>query len=311
MSKEAKNEVRHIPIGDLVQFEFHIFKPYDNKRLERLRQSIEKNGIIHPIVVRITKGKDGKEKIEIVSGHSRVAAANLAGLTEMPCVIRNLTDDEAKLVANEANIESRQWGNWFESEKILSINQYQDALKSQGSKKNSKSPVGDNRQKSENSYARQRTAAVYGLSPSTVRVYTELGRLIEPLQGKLDSKDLGTTPAAEISFINSEGQKLVNSIFEEDMKVYKITVKKSEKLRAFFEDQVKESLTKETEESVKNGIRQILNQPPNDSDGPTDDKFIIPIPMDAYKDLFPDAPPLEEIVAYTIKAIETLRDKGE
>jgi len=311
MNKEKQYEIIQIPIDQLVPFKHHIFKPYDEHRMKTLLASVKESGIIHPIVVRRIKSKDGKETFEIVSGHNRIKAAGLAELTEVPAVVKELTDDEAVILANEANIESRNFSTWLPSEKIKSINQYHAAVKHQGSKKTSKDTTsGGNRQKADDSYARQRTADAYGQSNSTIRTFIELNRLIEPLLDKVDANDFGTTPASALSFISPEGQSLINSVLNEDKKIYKVTVKRSEKLRSYFENEGEEATIKKDVETIKARIREILN-PIKDND-PKSDIVKISIPKDKFDELFPDdiSTP-EEATEYNLKALEFYKAQEE
>lgn len=298
-------QVIKIPIDQLTQFKHHIFKPYSEQRMKTLVASVNENRIIHPVIVRRMKGKDNHDKFEIISGHNRVEAARLANLKEVPAVVKELSDDEAVIIANEANIESRNFSTWLPSEKIKSINQYHAAVKSQGKTKDSKSTAsGGNRQKLEDSYARKRTAEVYGQSPSVIRLHIELSRLDESLLDKLDAEDYGTTPASELSFISADGQRLVNSVLDEDKdkKLYKVTVRRSKELRAFFENDVDESLIKEKEESYKDRVRKILsNSKEPTSETNSDDSVKIPIPQEEYTELFPDAPSPEDIAEYMVR----------
>ena len=307
MSQPNQYAVIAIPIDQLIPFKEHVFKPYDERRMATLLASVKESSIIHPIVVRRIKGKD--YKFEIISGHNRVEAARLAGLTEVPAIVKELSDDEAVILANEANIESRNFSSWLPSEKIKSIYQYHAAVKHQVSKKNAKTPsVGDNRQKSDDNYARQRTAAAYGQSNSRIRTYIELNRLIEPLLDKLDANEFGTTPASELSFISKEGQSIINSVLNEDKKIYKVAVKHSKQLRSFFEDKVNESTIKEDGELIKVSVREILAEA-NVNNVPADDTVKIPMPKDKYEEFFEDQKP-ETIVDEVIEALTFYKTQG-
>ena len=105
----AVTEVVHqIPIDKLQPFQDHAFKPYRDKRFAQMAQSIRENGIFNPVIVRQTRIID---YFEIVSGHNRVKAAEGAGLHVVPVIIRDLSDDEAMLQANEANITQRNFND--------------------------------------------------------------------------------------------------------------------------------------------------------------------------------------------------------
>lgn len=307
-SEESNVQLAQIPTGKLTPFKHHIFKPYSAQRMKTLAASVQENGIIHPIIVRVKAMKKGDnptmlfDEYEIISGHNRVEAAKLAGLKVVPAVVKELTDDEAVFLANEANIESRSFSTWLPSEKIKSINQYHAAAKNQG-KKNPNLTSGDNRQKTEDNYARQRTAQVYGQSASQIRNFIELSHLTESLLDRLDAEDFGTTPASELSFISPNGQELINSVLDEDKdkKLYKVTVRRSVQLRKFFEDDADESQIKEMAEVIKDGIRKILNNSKDTTSETALDAVKIPISQEEFAELFPDAPSPEDIAEYMVR----------
>jgi ParB family chromosome partitioning protein len=300
-----------IQIDQLIPFKDHAFIPYDEKRIKPLRVSIEKNGIIHPIVVRPLNGNEEKDKFEIVSGHNRVEAAKLAGLTEVPAVIKELTDDEAVMLSNEANLQSRNFSTWLPSEKIKSIHQYHETVKNQGSRSDLQSETSGDSPKKLN--AREKTALVYGQSDEKIKVYLELHKLIDELQQRLDRNKLGITAASEICFIPEEGQKLINPVLGDSTKGYEVTVKRSKKLRDYFENRVDKSRIKEDRELLKDGIRLILTETEDDDTDTekSDDTVKISIPKDKYEELFPENPSTEKIVGYIIKAIEKYRNQDE
>jgi ParB family chromosome partitioning protein len=301
---QTPDVIQNIPLTQLYPFDKHVFKPYRGERLEKLAKSLRENGLIHPILVRpfVGSANDGLS-FEIISGHNRFEAARLAGHTEIPVVIKKLSDDEAIILANEANIESRNFSTWLPSEKIKSINQYHAAAKRQGKAIVPKAASGDKHQKSDDGYARHRTAQIYGLSPSQVRMFIELSRLIEPLLDRLDAKDYGTTPASELSFISQNGQKIINSVLAEDneRKLYKITVKRSEELRKYFEDNVDVAQLACDKEKIKVRVREILCNAGDTSEITKPDLVRIPLSQEVYDDLFPDTPAPEDIAPYMIK----------
>jgi len=298
MSKEEIRKVQMLPLDDkLKAYPNHPFKPYKGDRLNRLANSIKENGVIHPIIVQPIK-----DTFRIISGHNRVNAAKRAELTEIPAIIRgDLNESDADILVNESNIESRSFSTWLPSEKIKSINQYHAPVKNQGIRPIFRNTSGETNQKLDQ-YARQRTSAAYGESNSIIRLYIELSRLIEPLQDKLDAKDFGTTPASAVSFIPTEGQKLIAAVLDENKDVYKLNIKNSIKLREFFENRADNETSEDT---LKDEIRQILNPSKEvTTEEAVDETVKLPIPKEIFDELFPDASTPEEAVELLIQVME-------
>lgn len=233
-----KNGITDLEISNLVTFENHPFKLYEGERLNDMVSSIKELGVILPIVVR----KKG-EVLEILSGHNRVNAAKLAGLSRVPAVIKEgLTEDEAKLIVTETNLLQRSFSDLNYSEKAIALKIHYNAIKQQGKRNDlineievlsnphkinslsSCSQVG-NKSKSISKVGEQ-----YDLSKNTVARYLRLNELIPELLERVDNEDIAFIPAVALSFINKAEQKEIERIIAENN--FKVDMIKADILRS-------------------------------------------------------------------------------
>lgn len=299
--------VLQIPLTKLRPFSLHVFKIYEGKKLDLLVQSVRGNGVIQPIIVRRIKDSD---VFEIISGHNRVKAAELADLSQIPAVVTELSDDEAIVLSNVTNITQRAFKDWFPSEKSNSVYQFYAATKRQGKRTDLQSEtIGGKRQKLENDSTRTKTACVYGESEYKIRLYLELYKLIDPFKVRLDNKIFNTTAAQNLAHISKKGQLLINSIVEEDINggTYKITSFNSKELRDELENVVFNDLTEDEKETVVDALKHILMQKPIP---PESDEQLISIKMarDEYNRLFSEKEK-DEVVAEIIEAVDNYRNR--
>jgi len=126
VKNDEKQGLQELNIANLVPFHNHPFKPYQDELLKEMVESIKENGIITPIVARPIHD----EKYEIISGHNRVNAAKLAGLSTVPCIIKDIDDATAELEMIETNL--RQRTKLLPSEKAFAFKMRMEALKKQG-----------------------------------------------------------------------------------------------------------------------------------------------------------------------------------
>lgn len=202
-----KEKVEEIDISLLDTFENHPFKVFDNEDLKKLTESVKDNGILEPIIVR----KKDNNRYEIISGHRRKKACELNGLTKIPCLIRNMSDDEATILMVDSNMHREQI---LPSEKAYAYKLKLDALKHQGKRNDlTCTPVG----------YKLKTGAIIAKDDDTsreqVRRYVRLTELIPTLLQYVDNAYLGEKPemalrpAVEISYLtNDEQQMLAESI---------------------------------------------------------------------------------------------------
>ncbi len=181
-----------IEIQKIYGFRNHPFKVLDDERMEELVESVKINGILSPVLLR--PGDHGK--YEMISGHRRMHAAQLAGLTTIPAIIREMTDDEAVIVMVDANIQREEL---LPSEKAYAFKMKLDALRHQGTSRHEVGKLG------------VETASVVGegsgMGGRQVQRYIRLTELIPELLALVDSKRLQFTLGVEASYLDKPVQE--------------------------------------------------------------------------------------------------------
>ena len=193
-------EVRKIPVSEVHPFEGHPFRVVDDELMQQTVDSIKQFGVLNPAIVR--PAPDGG--YEMVSGHRRLHACELAGLKEIPVIVRNLTDDEAVILMVDSNLQRE---NILPSERAAAYKMKLDALKHQGQRKD----LGDgptSRQVGEkSSWAVAKVGADANESERQVHRYIRIAELLPELQEKVDSKEIAFNPAVELSYLKPDEQK--------------------------------------------------------------------------------------------------------
>lgn len=224
-------------------FPNHRFKLYEGQRLTDMVDSIKQFGILLPFIIWHTE--DGKNII--LSGHNRKNAAQLAGLTKGPVVIKeNLTFHEARLIVTETNLRQRSFADMSHSERAYCLAEHYDALKSQGKrndllteietllnpheiKENETSAEVQHRLKS-----RDKIGQEYGLSRDKVAKYIRLAGLVSDLLERVDTGEIAFLAAYDLSFVEDTAkQQQIADLMKSDS--YKVDMKKAELLRSYFE----------------------------------------------------------------------------
>jgi len=194
-----QEQIVYISLAELHAFKDHPFGVRDDAEMRSLVESVKSGGVNQPALVR--PREDGG--YEIVAGHRRHKASELAGYTNIPCIVRNMTDDEAILAMTDDNL--RQRSEILPSEKAVSLKMQVDAIKHQGMRESS----GQNVQKD----AGQRSVDVVGernnMNAKQVQRYVRLTMLTPDLLKAVDEKRLSFTPAVEISYIKPKNQNLI------------------------------------------------------------------------------------------------------
>ncbi len=204
-----KEKVEEIDISLLDQFPNHPFKVLENEDLKKLTESVKDNGILEPIIVR----KKDNDRYEIISGHRRKKACELNGFTKIPCLIRDMSDDEAIIYMVDSNMHREQI---LPSEKAYAYKLKLDALKHQG-KRNDLTyvPVAQKLRTS-----REIIGEEAGESQDQIRRYVRLTELIPALLQYVDNAFLGEKPemalrpAVEISYLNKDEQQMLAGSIE-------------------------------------------------------------------------------------------------
>ena len=187
-------KVIEVKLTDITDFPNHPFKVKDDDEMDKMRQSVEQYGVVHPILVRPTK--DGK--YEMISGHRRKRASELANKDTIPCIVRNLSDDEATIIMVDSNMQREEI---LPSEKAFAYKMKLEALGHQG--KSTELTSGQVVRKLE-------TADIIGKendeSGRQVRRFIRLTELIPELLEMVDDKKIAFNPAVEISYLDEDNQ---------------------------------------------------------------------------------------------------------
>lgn len=203
-----KEKVEEIDISLLDQFPNHPFKVLENEDLKKLTESVKDNGILEPIIVR----KKDNDRYEIISGHRRKKACELNGFNKIPCLIRDMSDDEAIIYMVDSNMHREQI---LPSEKAYAYKLKLDALKHQGKRNDlTLCPVGDKLK------SVQYLAEDSEDSARNIHRYVRLTELIPILLQYVDNAFLGEKPemalrpAVEISYLTKDEQQMLAGSIE-------------------------------------------------------------------------------------------------
>lgn len=192
-----------ISIKDISDFPEHPFKVKDDEKMQDMVQSIKDNGVMLPAIVR--PKKDGG--YEMISGHRRKRACEIADIKEIPCIIKNLTDEEATILMVDTNIQQRE--ELLPSEKAFAYKMKLEAMNKQG-KRTDLTFSQDG--KKLNSY--EELADKTGESRNQIHRYIRLTELIPELLDLVDEKKMALSPAVELSYLNDEYQYVVLDCIE-------------------------------------------------------------------------------------------------
>ena len=196
---EAKlSKIRDIPISQIDEFPDHPFKVLMDEDMQQLVESIKRNGIMTPATVRLKE--DGR--YELVSGHRRKKACELAGLETLKCEVKELTRDEAIIVMVESNL---QRSTILPSEKAFAYKMRLEAMKRQAGRptKENYSPMGNNLEFATSS---DELAEKVGESRNQIQRYIRLTELVPEILQMVDERQIAFRPAVEISYLTEEQQ---------------------------------------------------------------------------------------------------------
>lgn len=188
--------------ADISDFPNHPFKVKQDEAMAEMVDSIKQYGVLVPALVR--PKADGS--YEMVAGHRRKCAATLAGITEMPCIVRNLTDDEATIIMVDSNLQRE---TILPSEKAFAYKMKLEAMKRQGQRSDLTSRPVDTKSRSDEQLAKD--------SPDSARQiqrYIRLTELIPPVLDMVDSGKIAFRPAVELSYLSKEQQQSLYDTME-------------------------------------------------------------------------------------------------
>ena len=196
--EQQREQVQQIPIGELFPFNNHPFKVLDDESMQRTVESVEQYGVLSPLIAR-PRPEGG---YEIISGHRRQHAAQLAGLETLPVIVRNMDDDAAVLLMVDSNLQRE---NILPSERAFAYKMKLEALKNQGAR--SDLTCGQIGHKSNGAKARDIVADESGDNARNVQRFIRLTNLVPELLDMVDEKKIAFNPAVELSYLDESQQR--------------------------------------------------------------------------------------------------------
>lgn len=198
--------VQNISISELVPFKDHPFKVVDDEAMLRTTESIAQYGVLTPLIARPLEGGG----YEIISGHRRAHAAEMAGLTEVPVLVRQMDDDAATVLMVDSNLQRE---NILPSERAYAYKMKMEAMGRQGERNDL--TCGQVGHKSVGTKTRDLLAEQTGDSARQVQRYIRLTNLIPELLEMVDQKQISFNPAVELSYLAPEEQEIFMQAMDE------------------------------------------------------------------------------------------------
>ena len=196
--EQQREQVQQIPIGELFPFKNHPFKVLDDESMQRTVESVEQYGVLSPLIAR-PRPEGG---YEIISGHRRQHAAQLAGLDALPVIVRNMDDDAAVLLMVDSNLQRE---SILPSERAFAYKMKLEALKNQGAR--SDLTCGQIGHKLNGAKARDIVADESGDNARNVQRFIRLTNLVPELLDMVDEKKIAFNPAVELSYLDECQQR--------------------------------------------------------------------------------------------------------
>ena len=193
--EEQREQVRQIPIGELFPFKNHPFKVLDDDSMSDTVESVKQYGVLSPLIAR-PRPKGG---YEIISGHRRQHAAELAGLETLPVIVRQMDDDAAIILMVDSNLQRE---HILPSERAFAYKMKLDAIKNQGTRSDLTSTQVVSKLRSN-----EQLGAENNQSRETVRRFIRLTNLIPELLDMVDEKKIAFNPAVELSYLDEAQQR--------------------------------------------------------------------------------------------------------
>ena len=193
--EQQREQVQQIPIGELFPFKDHPFKVLDDESMQRTVESVEQYGVLSPLIAR-PRPEGG---YEIISGHRRKHAAELANLDTVPVIVRNMEDDAATILMVDSNLQRE---HILPSERAFAYKMKLDAIKNQGARSDlTSSQVGTKLR------ADEKVAKDSGESRNQVQRFVRLTNLVPELLDMVDEKKISFNPAVELSYLDAKQQQ--------------------------------------------------------------------------------------------------------
>ena len=193
--EQQREQVQQIPIGELFPFKNHPFKVLDDESMQRTVESVEQYGVLSPLIAR-PRAEGG---YEIISGHRRQHAAQLAGLDALPVIVRQMDDDAAVLLMVDSNLQRE---NILPSERAFAYKMKLEALKNQGARSDLTSCQVGTKFRADELLAENSSE-----SARNVQRFIRLTSLIPELLDMVDEKKIAFNPAVELSYLDEAQQR--------------------------------------------------------------------------------------------------------
>ena len=196
--EQQREQVQQIPIGELFPFKNHPFKVLDDESMQRTVESVEQYGVLSPLIAR-PRPEGG---YEIISGHRRQHAAQLAGLDTLPVIVRQMDDDAAVLLMVDSNLQRE---TILPSERAFAYKMKLEAMKHQAGR-----PTQDNYSQVGNNFgtlSSEEMAEELGTSKNQIFRYIRLTNLVPELLDMVDEKKIAFNPAVELSYLDEAQQR--------------------------------------------------------------------------------------------------------
>ncbi|MDY2659987.1 MAG: ParB/RepB/Spo0J family partition protein [[Ruminococcus] gnavus] len=194
---EKREYVKAIPLDKISDFPDHPFKVRMDEKMLEMIESVREYGVLSPAVVR--PKEDGT--YEMIAGHRRKLASQMADRSDMPCIVRDLTDEEATIIMVDSNLQREEI---LPSEKAFAYKMKLDAMKRQGQRTDLTSrPLG------EKLYSVDKLSQDVPDSARQIHRYIRLTELIKPILDMVDDKKIALRPAVELSYLSQDQQKML------------------------------------------------------------------------------------------------------
>lgn len=215
----AAGGVQMIPMDKIKAFHDHPFRLYEGERLNDMVESVREHGVLNPVIVR----KDGKG-YEMLSGHNRQNAAKIAGLMEIPAIVKEgITDEEAYIYVIETNVMQRSFADLLPSEKATVMGMQYDKVRCQGKRNdiirelqilNGETPAATCGHNGHRFKTRDAVAEEYGYSSRSAARYLRINNLIRPFKNLIDDDKIALMAAVDVSYLSDEEQGIVYKVID-------------------------------------------------------------------------------------------------
>ncbi len=197
-TESQQEHIQMIPLSELHPFEGHPFRVVDDEEMQKTVESVKQYGVLTPAIARPDPGGG----YEIISGHRRLRASELAGLDKLPVIVREMDDDEAIIYMVDSNLQRE---HILPSERAFAYKMKMDAIKHQGQRADL--TCAQNGHKLEGKKSRDIVAEEAGVSKNQVSRYIRLTDLIPEIRDMVDEKKIAFNPAVELSYLKPEEQR--------------------------------------------------------------------------------------------------------